>query len=151
MTEHEREQIERELELVGLGRGKGRESIEQEVERKALETSISWKEVLLGKKGKGFEQDVDTTDWEKGQCSALGPRERSVLTLGQFFGLTVFREADEAEQKRQAPGNKEEEITAVPVQQVDGQLPRPISAPPIRSSPASQPPSTGNSAPSPYL
>lgn len=52
------EGVERELEMVGLGRGKGRvvEGVEE----------IRWGEVFFGKKGKKWEDEKDETDWEKG-------------------------------------------------------------------------------------
>lgn len=78
------ERIEKELELVGLGRGKGRETIEEELNRKANEP-IAWKEVLLGKKGKGFEQETDNTDWEKGESFELACCLQS-LPRGADFG-----------------------------------------------------------------
>lgn len=60
LSAQEHETVERELELVGLGRAKGR-PVEDEVKE-----IISWREVFLGKKGKGFEQEKDETDWEQG-------------------------------------------------------------------------------------
>ncbi|GAA5977365.1 hypothetical protein JCM11641_000076 [Rhodosporidiobolus odoratus] len=73
LTEAQQEDIERELELVGLGRGKGKAAVDAEGGKRA---ETSWREVFLGKKGKGYEEE-DTTDWEK-----------------------VFHEADEADKAR---------------------------------------------------
>ena len=66
MSEDEREEVERELELVGLGRGKG-EAARKRREAIKEQDDTSWGEVLFGKKGKGFEQEKDDTDWEKGE------------------------------------------------------------------------------------
>ncbi|POY72004.1 hypothetical protein BMF94_5013 [Rhodotorula taiwanensis] len=63
LTAEEQEEIERELELVGLGRGRGKEVVSAEMSDKA-DKATSWKEVFLGKKGKGYEQEEDKTDWE---------------------------------------------------------------------------------------
>ena len=63
------EEIERELELVGLGRGKGKIALGEG--DKLGKSATSWTEVLFGKKGKEFEQDQDDTDWEKGEPSCL--------------------------------------------------------------------------------
>jgi hypothetical protein len=63
-TEEELEAMERELELVGLGRAKGKSVEEVDGE------SISWKEVFLGKKGKEWEEPVtkeEDTDWSAGE------------------------------------------------------------------------------------
>lgn len=70
LTEAEQDEIERELELVGLGRGKGKEAVSAEMSVKTDEAT-SWKEVFLGKKGKGYEPEDDKTDWEAGSypCS----------------------------------------------------------------------------------
>ncbi|TKA55445.1 hypothetical protein B0A53_02371 [Rhodotorula sp. CCFEE 5036] len=77
LTEAEQDEIERELELVGLGRGRGKEAVSAEMSVKTDEAT-SWKEVFLGKKGKGYEPEDDKTDWE-----------------------AVFKQADEAEQTQQ--------------------------------------------------
>lgn len=63
-TADEREAVERELELVGLGRGKGKKAVDGAEVDKGV--SISWGEVLFGKKGKQFEPEKDDTDWDKG-------------------------------------------------------------------------------------
>jgi hypothetical protein len=65
LTEAEQDEIERELELVGLGRGRGKEAVSAEMSVKTDEAT-SWKEVFLGKKGKGYEPEDDKTDWEAG-------------------------------------------------------------------------------------
>ena len=68
-TVAEEEAVERELELVGLGRGEGKVAQEgAEVDKGA---SISWGEVLFGKKGKGYELEKDETDWDKGESARL--------------------------------------------------------------------------------
>lgn len=59
------EDIERELELVGLGRGKGKTALGEG--DKSGKGQTSWGEVLFGKKGKEFQQEKDDTDWEKGK------------------------------------------------------------------------------------
>lgn len=65
LTEEEQESIERELELVGLGRNKGK-SVESILKNVGSKVGTSWREVFLGKKGKEWEE-VDETDWEKGK------------------------------------------------------------------------------------
>lgn len=67
LTEREQDEIERELELVGLGRGRGKEAVSAEMSVKSDEAT-SWREVFLGKKGKGYEPEDDKTDWEAGPC-----------------------------------------------------------------------------------
>ncbi|GAA5872672.1 hypothetical protein JCM16303_004600 [Sporobolomyces ruberrimus] len=73
------EEVEKELELVGLGRGKGKRVVGGEGD-KSGKNETSWGEVLFGKRGKEFEPDKDDTDWEK-----------------------VFQEADEAEKLKSNP------------------------------------------------
>lgn len=70
LTEAEQDEIERELELVGLGRGRGKEAVSAEMSVKTDEAT-SWKEVFLGKKGKGYEPEDDKTDWEAGPFTSL--------------------------------------------------------------------------------
>lgn len=66
LTPEEQDDIERQLELVGLGRAKGRESKEA---IKGRFGTTAWREVFFGKKGDEWEVDVDAdgkeADWEK--------------------------------------------------------------------------------------
>lgn len=71
LSEEEQEEIERELELVGLGRGRGKAAVSAEMSVKS-DWETSWKEVFLGKKGKGYEQEDDQTDWEAGASNQAG-------------------------------------------------------------------------------
>lgn len=64
------EEVEKELELVGLGRGKGKRVVGGEGD-KSGRNETSWGEVLFGKRGKEFEPDKDDTDWEKGMTLFL--------------------------------------------------------------------------------
>lgn len=61
------EEVERELEMVGLRRGEE----EREEER------VEWGEVLFGKRGKKWEEEKDETDWEKGTLRVDGVGERA--------------------------------------------------------------------------
>ncbi|KAK4332497.1 hypothetical protein RTBOTA2_000669 [Rhodotorula toruloides] len=76
LSEAEQEEIERELELVGLGRGAGKEVVDAE---SSVKVQTTWSEMLFGKKGKEYQEDKDETDWD-----------------------AVLREADAAESARQA-------------------------------------------------
>ncbi|GAA5926931.1 hypothetical protein JCM3775_007082 [Rhodotorula graminis] len=76
LSERDQDDIERELELVGLGRGRDKAVVGAET---SVREATSWTEVFFGKKGKAYEQVKDDTDWDK-----------------------VFREADEAEKIRQS-------------------------------------------------
>lgn len=66
LSDAEQEDIERELELVGLGRGKNKSVVDAET---SVREQTSWTEVFFGKKGKGYELEKDDTDWEKGASS----------------------------------------------------------------------------------
>ncbi|GAA6005665.1 hypothetical protein JCM10207_005288 [Rhodosporidiobolus poonsookiae] len=112
LTADEQEEVERELELVGLGRGKGKKTVDAEGDKK---DETSWTEVFFGKKGKAYEEE-DTTDWEK-----------------------VFREAEEAEQRRIAAGSAEPTSAVAAVSPTAA-----AAAPPSTPSPAPV-----SSAPSP--
>ncbi|GAA5862803.1 hypothetical protein JCM8547_006549 [Rhodosporidiobolus lusitaniae] len=113
LSADEQEDIERELEMVGLGRGKGKKVVNAEGGRRE-EAGTTWSEVFFGKKGKGFEEE-DKTDWEK-----------------------VFHEADEAERKRVAVSS----IAPPPPASAATPLP-PVSSPPSAPTPplAPAPPS----------
>ncbi|GAA6043553.1 hypothetical protein JCM8097_001219 [Rhodosporidiobolus ruineniae] len=122
LSAQEQEEIERELELVGLGRGKGKQAVDAEGGKRA---ETSWTEVFLGKKGKGFDEEEDKTDWEK-----------------------VFREADEAEKNRQSAPSPPAPIPSAPTPSpspASGPAPaRPASASPSSSDPpAAAPPVQG--------
>ncbi|KAK4054795.1 hypothetical protein OIV83_000719 [Microbotryomycetes sp. JL201] len=77
LPSQDREQIEKRLERVGLGRAKGKARDDNQRPLSDM-MATSWFEVLFGKKGKQFEQKEDDTDWD-----------------------LVMKEADEAETKRQ--------------------------------------------------
>lgn len=63
LSADEQERIERQLELVGLGRGKGK--AEQVVQGRFGQTA--WGEVFFGKKGREWEEDkaADEAEWAK--------------------------------------------------------------------------------------
>ncbi|KAK4704801.1 hypothetical protein P7C70_g1401, partial [Phenoliferia sp. Uapishka_3] len=63
LSTEEQERIERQLELVGLGRGKDKET--KVVKGRFGQTA--WGEVFFGKKGKEWEEDKagDEAEWEK--------------------------------------------------------------------------------------
>lgn len=65
------EALERELEMVGLGRAKGQER----VKRGRAEDGTSWREVFLGKKGVEWtareDADEQAVDWEQSESIAL--------------------------------------------------------------------------------
>ncbi|GAA6058564.1 hypothetical protein JCM10212_007003 [Sporobolomyces blumeae] len=105
LSTDEQEDIERELELVGLGRGKGKQAVDAE---KSSRPETSWTEALFGKKGKQYEPETDDTDWD-----------------------TVFREADEAETKR---NGKTSASTALPSGADTPTPPTPVLASPPTSS-----------------
>ncbi|GAA5980407.1 hypothetical protein JCM10908_001644 [Rhodotorula pacifica] len=109
LSEAEQDEIERELELVGLGRGKGKEAVSAEMSVKTDEAT-SWSEVFLGKKGRGYEQEEDKTDWE-----------------------AVFRQAEEAERTKQTPS-----VATVPAP-VPATLPPPPAPTAPTSSPTPRP------------
>lgn len=94
LTAEEQEEIERELELVGLGRGRGKEVVSAEMSDKA-DKATSWKEVFLGKKGKGYEQEEDKTDWEAGAWPLLAVKMRSSRVHSQLTSrLRHFQSSD---------------------------------------------------------
>ncbi|GAA6052306.1 hypothetical protein JCM3770_007242 [Rhodotorula araucariae] len=120
LSDTEQESIERELELVGLGRGKDKAVVDAET---SIREQTSWTEVFFGKKGKGYELDKDDTDWEK-----------------------VFHEADEAEKSRQsAPpsaSTPDAALTPAPITASS-----PPSPPPAPLATATPPPVRASSAP----
>ncbi|GJN91798.1 hypothetical protein Rhopal_004821-T1 [Rhodotorula paludigena] len=113
LSEQQQEDIERELELVGLGRGKGKEAVSAEA---SVREATSWTEVFFGKKGKGYEEEKDETDWEK-----------------------VFREADAAEHARQAGLPTAEAAPSPPASPVTPTTFLPQSAPPTTADPVVRP------------
>ncbi|GAA5902101.1 hypothetical protein JCM6882_006701 [Rhodosporidiobolus microsporus] len=122
LTAEQQEEIERELELVGLGRGEGKLAVDAEGGKRA---ETSWTEVFLGKKGKGYEEE-DTTDWEK-----------------------VFREADEAEKARATavPSPVAPPPTPAPAPAPSSAVPS-TPSPEAALSSASSPPSSSQKPPS---
>lgn len=73
LSPEEQETVERELELVGLGRGKNKDLAVgggnaggNAGGQLAGIKPVAWAEVFFGKKGKEWEVDTDDTDWEKG-------------------------------------------------------------------------------------
>ncbi|GAA5896619.1 uncharacterized protein JCM6883_006962 [Sporobolomyces salmoneus] len=115
------EEIERELELVGLGRGKGKKALGEG--DKLGKSMTSWTEVLFGKKGKEFQQDKDDTDWEK-----------------------VFREADEAEIKKSNSSNSSENKTLPTPVLVTPPPSQSSPQPPPATSPSATDPTTPSSS-----
>lgn len=61
LSHEDRERVERELEMVGLGKAKGRTTKDDR------EEGTSWKEVFLGKKGNGFTTDRMDNEGVRGQ------------------------------------------------------------------------------------
>ena len=58
------------MELVGLGRGKGKKGL-GEGELGERKERVSWREVLLGSKDERYREEEDNTDWEKGMLLAV--------------------------------------------------------------------------------
>ncbi|KAM0793115.1 hypothetical protein ACM66B_000594 [Microbotryomycetes sp. NB124-2] len=118
LSTQDKEQIEKRLERVGLGRAKGKARDDGNMTKSQSEMlTTSWTEVLFGKRGKQFEQEHDDTDWDK-----------------------VLREADEAETKRQQGVIVRPESTApIPLTSAPQQRPLPASQPKPRPSQASTP------------
>lgn len=114
------EEMDRALEMVGLGCGKGK--------AKAVEVvGTTWRETLLGRKGKEWEaKEADPTDWEKGE-SDPGAFVDPSLTRSK-----VFREAAEADDKKEA------KASVKPIASVTVEEP----APPAASIPATPAPPT---------
>lgn len=104
LTEMEQEVIERELELVGLGRAKllpatgakkddaGGTLIGGKGKEVASEVGTTWREVFLGKKGKEWEEDKDETDWEKGEplfSTSFIVKELRLIELLLFVACSI--------------------------------------------------------------
>lgn len=122
------EEVEKELELVGLGRGKGKRVVGGEGD-KSGKNETSWGEVLFGKRGKEFEPDKDDTDWEKGMPLPLSLSLLLILTDKRACACTVFQEADEAEKLKSNPSPSSSQET----------LPTTVLVAPPPLSPASPP------------
>ncbi|BGP45065.1 hypothetical protein JCM10450v2_000882 [Rhodotorula kratochvilovae] len=120
LSDAEQEDIERELELVGLGRGKDKAVVDAET---SVREQTSWTEVFFGKKGKGYEAAKDDTDWEK-----------------------VFHEADEAEKTRQAALPTAPAPAPIPASVVASSPPPPSPASAATPTP---PPAPAQSKPTP--
>lgn len=89
LSSDELEGIERELEMVGLGRAKGR--VLREGEEGSEQSTTSWREVFLGKKGKEWNKsrngnenesvkEEEDVDWGKCRLSFSSMGRRNQLT-----------------------------------------------------------------------
>lgn len=89
LSSDELEGVERELEMVGLGRGKGRGL--REGEEGSEQSTTSWREVFLGKKGKEWNKsrngnenenakEEEDVDWAKCTLSSTSMRRSNRLT-----------------------------------------------------------------------
>lgn len=127
LSEAEQEEIERELELVGLGRGAGKEAVDAE---SSVKVQTTWSEMLFGKKGKEYEEKEDETDWDAGAPCYVSLRKRQKMLILPF---AVLREVDAAESARQAaPAATSSSMTAtLPARST----PSPSSAP-VTSAPS---------------
>lgn len=117
LSENELEAIERELELVQLGRAKGRQALNgignvERGGREGIKEVIGWGEVLFGKKGDEFQPEKDDTDWEKG-TSLRWFHALCQSKIADVQSTTVFQDADAKERLRNMPGYQPEQALAL--------------------------------------